>query len=76
MEEVNNTKIVKTLAAEYLFMVIPNKTNLDAEKSDVFHTIISKVLFLCKRARTNIQLKVPFLFTRFKIPDEDDWKIY
>ena len=46
MEEVNNTKIVKTPAAKYLFMVIPNKTNMDAEKSDVFHTIIAKVLFL------------------------------
>ena len=48
MEEVNNTKIVKTPEAEYFFMVNPDATNMDAEKAYVFHTTISKALFLCK----------------------------
>ena len=67
---------MNTPAVEYLFIVNPNETMMDAEKADVFHYTIDKASFILNRARTNIQLKVPFLFTRFKIPDEDDWKIY
>ena len=54
-------------------MVNPKATKLDAEKSDVFHTTISKELFLCERTRPNIQPVVPFLCTRVKVPDEEDW---
>ena len=32
------------------------------------------MLFLCKRARPDIQTAVAFLTTRVKGPDEDDWK--
>ena len=46
MEEVNNITILKTPALEYLFTVNHNATNLDADKSDVFHTKNSKALFI------------------------------
>ena len=46
MEEVNNMKTVKTPAAEYFFMVNPNATNIDAEKSYIYFTAIDKSLFL------------------------------
>eukprot|EP00957_Ditylum_brightwellii_P196841 14997558-Ditylum_brightwellii.AAC.1 len=39
-----------------------------------FHTNTAKLLFLCKRARQDIQTAVAFLTTRVKQPDEDDWK--
>ena len=32
------------------------------------------MLFLCKRARTNIELLISFLTTRVKDLDKDDWK--
>ena len=35
---------------------------------------MAKCLFLCKRARPDIQTAVSFLCTRVKCPDEDDWK--
>ena len=66
MEEVKNMKSVKTPEAEYLLMVNSNTTNMDAEKADVLHTTISKTLFLCKRARPDIQPTVPFLCPIFK----------
>ena len=74
MEEVNNTKNVKTPSAEYFFMVNPNATNMDKEKADVFHTKISKQLFLCKRARPYIQQTMPFLWIVVKRSDEDYYK--
>ena len=74
MEEVNNMNILKTTSEEYLFMVNHNGTNMDVEKSDVFHNIISKALLMCKREISYIQLTVPLLFTRVKVPDEDNWK--
>ena len=42
MEGVNNIKIAKAPAAENLFTVNTNTINLDAEKSDIFHTKLSK----------------------------------
>ena len=74
MEEVNNIESVKTPAAEYFFTVNHNATNLNAEKSYVFHATIAKALFLYKGSRPDIQITVPFLCTRFKGPDEDNCK--
>lgn len=39
-----------------------------------FHTYVAKCLFLCKRARPDIQTAVAFLTTRVIDPDTDDWK--
>jgi hypothetical protein len=47
-----------TPAANHLFEVNPE----------------AKLLFLCKRARPDIQTAVAFLCTRVKSPDVDDWK--
>ena len=38
-----------------------------------FHRTTSQLLFLCKRARPDIETLVSFLTTRLKLPDEDDW---
>ena len=46
MEEAKNMKSVKNSESEYTLIVNPNATNLDVEKADVFHTTISKELFL------------------------------
>jgi hypothetical protein len=39
-----------------------------------FHTYVAKTLFLCKRARPDLQTAVAFLCTRVKACDEDDYK--
>ena len=52
----------------------PNATNMDEEKSYVFHTTISKEFLICKRSKPDIQPTVPFLYTIVKGLDEQDWK--
>jgi len=38
-----------------------------------FHRTVVQLLFLCMRARRDIQTAVAFLTTRVKKPDKDDW---
>jgi len=40
----------------------------------MFHPNVDKHLYLCKRARPDIQTAVAFLTTRLRKPDEDDLK--
>ena len=67
-------KQAKTPAAEHLFKVDENCEQLNRKMSEDFHTFVAKSLFLCKRARPEIQTAVAFLTTRVKGPDRDDWK--
>ncbi len=46
---------------------------LEEERADKFHSIVAMLLFLCMRARRDIQTAVSFLTTRVQKPDEDDW---
>jgi hypothetical protein len=64
-----------TPAANHLFTV--NEKNpilLDEATAEFFHANTAKLLFLCKRARPDIQTAVAFLTTRVKSPDTDDYK--
>ena len=64
-----------TPTASHLFDVNnedPNK--LDEGEATMFHHNVAKLLFLCKRARPDIQTVVSFLCTRVKSPDTDDYK--
>jgi hypothetical protein len=64
-----------TPAANHLFEVNEiNPVMLDEEMAQLFHHIVAKMLFLCKRARPDIQTPVAFLCTRVKGPDMDDYK--
>jgi hypothetical protein len=47
---------------------------LDHEKADLFYHHVAKLLFLCKRARPDIQTPISLLCTRVKCPDTDDYK--
>jgi hypothetical protein len=47
---------------------------LDDATSELFHHLTAKLLFLCKRARPDIQTAMAFLSTRVKQPDKDDYK--
>lgn len=72
--ELASMKKVSTPAAEHLFDTNPKTTVLDKKKKEDFHTMVAKALFLCKRARPDLQPTVPFLCTRVQTPDKDDWK--
>jgi hypothetical protein len=63
-----------TSAANHLFSVNDNQTKVDEQKAQFFHTYKAKALFLCKRARSNLQTAVAFLCTRVQSCDEDDYK--
>jgi hypothetical protein len=62
-----------TPAANHLFLVDDNQTKVDEQKAQFFHTYVAKALFLCKRARPDLQTTVAFLCTRVKTCDEDDY---
>ena len=63
-----------TPAAAHLFEINPTPTLLDKEQAESFHHMVAQLLFLCKRARPDIQTAIAFLCTRVKSPDVDDWK--
>ena len=46
---------------------------LSKEQARQFHCTVEQLLFLCKRARPDIEPLVSFLTTRVRDPDEDDW---
>lgn len=63
-----------TPAGKQLFDINEHATKLEEGRARLFHHMVAKALFLCKRARPDIQLAVSFLCTRVKAPDEDDWR--
>lgn len=63
-----------TPAANHLFDIDDNSKALDEQHASRFHHMVAKALFLCKRARPDIQLTVGFLSTRVRAPTEEDWR--
>jgi hypothetical protein len=63
-----------TPAGNNLFTVNPKAEPLDEEKSEIFHRLTAKLLYLCKRSRPDFQTAVSFLTTRVTKSDVDDWK--
>lgn len=63
-----------TAAASYLFSINDKCENLSEELSAVFHRLTAQGLFLCARARPDIETAIAFLTTRVRGPDKDDWK--
>jgi hypothetical protein len=60
--------------ANHLLTVNNDKIKVDEKKAQFFHTYVKKTLFLCKRARPDLQTAVALLRTRVKSCDEDDYK--
>jgi hypothetical protein len=65
--------VAKTPAADSLFN-LGTGTKLDTKRSEIFHTFVAKELFLCKRARPNIQQAISVLCTGVKDPNQADWE--
>jgi hypothetical protein len=47
---------------------------LETGRAETYHTTVAKGLFLCKRARPDIQPTIAVLCTRVKGPNEADWQ--
>jgi hypothetical protein len=76
LEEVPDdmTGTATTPAADHLFKIDEQAAPLSEGESEVFHSITAKILFLCKRARPDVQTPIAFLCTRVQHPDVDDYK--
>ena len=47
---------------------------LSEEMAKQFHRTTAQLLFLCKRARPDVETLISFLTNKMKQPDKDDWK--
>jgi hypothetical protein len=56
----------------HLLTVNDDQIEVEEKKAQLFHMYVEKKLFLCKRARPDLQTAVEFFSTRVKSCDEDD----
>ena len=70
MEDVS--KRVSTPAQQMLFEIDKALEKLDTDKSDLYHHIVAKLLYVSKRCRLDTQLTIGFLCTRVSCSTEED----
>ena len=46
---------------------------LDEERSEIFHSVTTKLLFIMKRRRPDVETAVSYLMTRVSKSNEKDW---
>ena len=61
-------------ANKNLFNVERSAIDLDDDKSDTFHSIVAKLLFVCKRSRPDIEPAIAYICTKVSKSSTDDWK--
>jgi hypothetical protein len=71
-KKIKSTDTAVTPASDDLFNEGQGK-KLNEERTDAYHTMVAKALFLCKRARPDIQPTIAVLCTRVKGPNEAGW---
>ena len=52
---------------------VDTSNNSNEEKSDIFHSVVAKLLYITKRARPDIETAVYYLCTCVSKSTEDDW---
>jgi hypothetical protein len=65
--------MVKTPAGDNLFN-LGTGAKLDTKRWEICHTFVANGLFLCKRARPDIQQAISVLWTRVKDLNQADWE--
>jgi hypothetical protein len=65
--------VAKTPSGDNLFN-LGTGAKLDTKRAEIFHTFVAKGLFLCKRARPDIQQAISVLCTRVRDPNQADWE--
>ncbi len=53
---------------------VDNSKKLSKEEAEMFHRMVAKGLFICKRGRPDIQPTIAALTTRVKEPNKSDWR--
>jgi len=66
--------IEKTLVSGHLFLINPECKTLPENTAQLFHHIVAKLLYLCRRTCQDIQTAVAFMCMRVKSPESDDYK--
>lgn len=76
LEEVpyNLNGTAKTTAANQLFNVNDRELKLPHDKAELFHHLVAKLLYLCRRTCQEIQTDIESLCSRVKSPDADEYK--
>ena len=57
-----------------LFVVNEDLPPLEADKAEIFHHLVTKLLYVVQRARVDLQLAIAFLCTRVSKSTQEDWK--
>ena len=60
-------------ATSQLFTVTSEAKDLDDEKKECYHLITSKILWIMKRSRPDLETAVYFLYITVQCPTEEDW---
>ena len=66
--------IVRSPAQHGLMVVDENSERLDEHRSDVFHSVTQKLLYIMKRARPDLETLLSFLTMRVSKSTVEDWK--
>ena len=74
MVDENSLSKVSSPATKKMFDISEDTKQLYAKKSELFHTIVAKSLYMSKRSRPDLDTVVAFLYTRVSKNDEEDWK--
>ena len=67
-------KVISTPATAKLYEVRNDAPKLNPEKKAKFYKIVAQLLYIVKRARSDLAPAVPFMTTRVSDPDDDDWR--
>ena len=65
---------VASIATHYLYSVDENATGLDKTRTEIFHSVTAKLLYIMKRVRPDIETAVSFLMRRVSKSNIEDWK--
>jgi hypothetical protein len=65
--------VAKPPAGDNLFN-LGTGAKLDTKRAEIFYTFMAKGLFLCKRARPDIQQAISVLCMRVRDPNQADWE--
>ena len=63
-----------TPANRNLFIVNEALPSLETRKAEIFHHVVTKLLYVAKRARIDLQLAIAFLCTRVSKRTQEDWE--
>jgi hypothetical protein len=67
------TRSAATPAKKNLFDIDETAGLLSHQDSEIFHSVVAKLLYVSKRSRLDIQLAIAFLCTRVACSTEQDW---